>query len=91
MLLSYKEGGKILTSMGHWIELMRINTTEEKFFAAAENLYGKSYAEKVKSDYSSLAAPSSKAQYLLSASVSFIQNQSPGTNNALLNSKNGSG
>lgn len=28
VLLSYKTGGKILTSMGHWIQLMKITTTE---------------------------------------------------------------
>ena len=27
VLLSYKSGGKILTSMGHWVELMRIDTS----------------------------------------------------------------
>lgn len=27
VLLTYKSGGHILTSMGHWIELMKIDTS----------------------------------------------------------------
>jgi hypothetical protein len=32
VLLSYANGGQILTSMGHWIELMKIDTSFEKVF-----------------------------------------------------------
>ena len=28
-MLVYPSGGKILTSMGHWIELMKLDTTKE--------------------------------------------------------------
>lgn len=31
-LLTYKSGGHILTSMGHWVELMKIDTSEHKLF-----------------------------------------------------------
>ena len=41
VLLSYKSGGKILTSMGHWVELMRIDTSQKKLFDLAEFQYGK--------------------------------------------------
>lgn len=27
VILTYPKGGKILTSMGHWIELMKLDTT----------------------------------------------------------------
>lgn len=36
VLLRYKSGGMILTSMGHWIELMNIDPSEKKFFEVAE-------------------------------------------------------
>lgn len=87
VLLSYKEGGKILTSMGHWIELMKIDTTEENLFATAETIYGAAYASQVRSEYSSLNAQD-KVGYLSTASINYIQNQSPGSNNALIGSKN---
>lgn len=32
VLLKYKSGGHLLTSMGHWIELMKIDTSEKKLF-----------------------------------------------------------
>lgn len=32
VLLTYPSGGMILTSMGHWIELMKIDTSEKKLF-----------------------------------------------------------
>ena len=36
VLLKYKKGGFLLTSMGHWIELMKIDTTEKALFDVAE-------------------------------------------------------
>lgn len=35
VLLRFKEGGTLLTSMGHWIELMKIDTSEKKLFEVA--------------------------------------------------------
>lgn len=36
VLLRYPLGGMILTSMGHWVELMKIDTSEKKLFEVAE-------------------------------------------------------
>ena len=41
VLLKYKTGACLLTSMGHWIELMKIDTTEKTLFDVAEREYGK--------------------------------------------------
>lgn len=35
----------ILTSMGHWIELMKIDTSEKKIFEVAAREYGEVYAQ----------------------------------------------
>jgi hypothetical protein len=43
-LIKYPSGGIILTSMGHWVELMKIDTTEKKLFEVAEKQFGKAYA-----------------------------------------------
>lgn len=40
VLLRYPSGGVILTSMGHWIELMKIDTSEKKLFEVAEQEFG---------------------------------------------------
>lgn len=44
ILLTYNSGGHLLTSMGHWIELMKIDTSEHKLFEIAEKQYGAQYA-----------------------------------------------
>ena len=31
-LLTYPSGGMILTSMGHWVELMKIDTSKKRLF-----------------------------------------------------------
>lgn len=36
VLLTYTSGGMILTSMGHWVELMKIDTSPQKIFEVAE-------------------------------------------------------
>lgn len=35
VLLTYKSGGCLLVSMGHWIELMKIDTSEKVLFEVA--------------------------------------------------------
>ena len=39
-MLRYKSGGILITSMSHWIELMKIDTSEQKLFEVAEREYG---------------------------------------------------
>lgn len=36
VLLTYPSGGTLLTSMGHWIELMKVDTSEKVLFDLAE-------------------------------------------------------
>ena len=43
--MTYPSGGMILTSMGHWVELMKIDTSADKIFEVAEMEFG---AEKAK-------------------------------------------
>jgi len=35
ILLTYPNGGKLLTSMGHWVELVKVDTSEQKLFEMA--------------------------------------------------------
>lgn len=59
-VLSYPNGGKIITSMGHWIELMKIDTTEQQLFDATEELYGKEESKKIKREYGGLKSKQEK-------------------------------
>ena len=47
-LLKYKTGGMLITSMSHWIELMKIDTSEEKLFEIAEREYGEKESIKMR-------------------------------------------
>merc|ERR1719291_690644 len=38
--LTYASGGQLVTSMGHWIELGRINTSEEELVQVAGRNFG---------------------------------------------------
>lgn len=51
MLLKYPTGGMILTSMGHWIELMKIDTSEKKLFEVAQKEYGAAEVNRMKAEY----------------------------------------
>jgi hypothetical protein len=79
VLLTYKSGGRILTSMGHWIELMKVDTSEKKLFEVAEREYGAAYAANMRNEYASMDAQSQQA-YIRSNAVTFIQNQAPCSN-----------
>lgn len=35
VLLTYKSGGHLLVSMGHWVELMKVDTSEKVLFEVA--------------------------------------------------------
>lgn len=49
--LTYAEGGQLVTSMGHWIELTRINTTVESVMRCARHNFGAMEAEQIQSEY----------------------------------------
>ena len=46
--LKYPNGGVLLVSMGHWVELMKIDTSENKLFEVAEREFGVVESEKMK-------------------------------------------
>jgi hypothetical protein len=40
--------------MGHWVELMKIDTSAKKLFEVAEKEYGEVYAKQMKDEYESM-------------------------------------
>ena len=54
VLLTYPSGGMILTSMGHWIELMKVDTSAEKVFQVAEQEFGYEKAAKMREEYGAM-------------------------------------
>lgn len=54
VLLTYKSGGHLLTSMGHWIELMKIDTSEKVLFEVAAREFGAERAGQMQMEYAGL-------------------------------------
>ena len=81
VLLTFKTGGHLLTSMTHWVELMKIDTSEKKLFEIAEREYGAQYAQQMKMEYASMNAMEQRS-YVSKNAVNFVQNQAPCKNMA---------
>ena len=86
VLLRFKNGGNLLTSMGHWVELMKIDTSDKKLFEVAEREYGAQYAQNMKEEYASIDS-NKKKQWVSKNAVNFVQNQAPCSNMAQKSTK----
>lgn len=86
VLLTYPNGGHILTSMGHWIELMKVDTSAKKLFEVAQQKYGDTYAQNLQNTYNNLG-DAQKGAFVTMSAMNFIQNQSPGQNAAYIKDK----
>lgn len=80
VLLSYKGGGMLLTSMGHWVELMKIDTSEKKVFEAVEREYGAKEALRMQEEYAQVSSVDDQREWVRSNAVKFVQEQAPCTN-----------
>ena len=79
VLLTYPSGGMILSSMGHWVELMKIDTSADKIFQVAEMEYGVEKANKMRAEWSNLGEVEQK-EYVTKNAVEFVRNQAPCSN-----------
>lgn len=66
----------ILTSMGHWIELMKVGTSAETVFKVVEEYYGNKKAALLRSKYLKLSQRDQK-EFVTSQAIELIQNQAP--------------
>lgn len=69
----------ILTSMGHWVELMKIDTSEQKLFQVAQKEYGANQAGRMREEYMQMDSFSQK-NYIETKAREFVRNQAPCTN-----------
>jgi hypothetical protein len=79
VLLKYPSGGMILTSMGHWVELMKIDTTEKKLFEVAQNMFGSAEVSRMKAEYEQMEVSEQRA-YIETKGRDFVRNQAPCNN-----------
>jgi len=69
----------ILTSMGHWIELMKVDTSAEKVFQVAEQEFGYEEATKMRGAYAAMDESMQK-EYIETNARDFVRNQAPCSN-----------
>ena len=77
VVLSYKNGGKILTSCGHWVELVKLDVTKESLLLHAERNYGKDYAMNLEKEISSYACDEDRWEKIRSTANCEVQKRAP--------------
>lgn len=76
VILSYPSGGFLLTSMSHWVEVMKVDTSEKKLFEIAKEEYGEDTFNKIQKEYEELS-DNQKEAYRAKKAAEFIQTQAP--------------
>ena len=76
VMLEYENGGKILTSCGHWVELVKLDVTYEKVFKLVQKQYGDCCAIDWSNELSNLS-PEEQNQKLQFDSFTFVQSAAP--------------
>jgi len=76
-VLTYPCGGKLITSTGHWIELVRLDVTEEALLRVARAEYGEKYAQELQTEMESSASPEMRKDYVQKSAARMVQSSAP--------------
>ena len=77
VLLSYPSGGKLLTSAGHWVELVKLDVSEESLLRVAEQEYGEAYQADLQQGLDGCANESQKKEYIQKSCARMVQSSAP--------------
>lgn len=77
VVLKYPSGGIILTSAGHWVELVKIGVSEERLLSVAAASYGQAYAEGMQQQFASCRTTAERAATLQTVSQRMVQQSAP--------------
>jgi hypothetical protein len=75
--LTYPTGGQLVTSMGHWIELTRINTTLESVLRTAGHNFGAAEADDLMREYASLNSDVARYECVQKRAHKLVQQSVP--------------
>merc|ERR1712232_388983 len=75
--LTYKEGGQLVTSMGHWIELTQIDTSVEAVMRVAMHNFGGEEAAKWRQEYAMQATDADRAEWVQKTSHQMCRQSVP--------------
>eukprot|EP00727_Mastigamoeba_balamuthi_P001548 m51a1_g11390 hypothetical protein (421) ;mRNA; r:20767-22080 len=76
VLLTYPSGGQILTSSGHWVELARLDVSQDTVLKVAQERYGAEYADQMKRQLAAMPAEM-QMQQMQMCSAAFVQQAAP--------------
>merc|ERR1712241_515720 len=75
--LTYESGGQLITSMGHWIELTRLNTSEEAVMEVAGRHYGMQTQMQYKREVSMCTSAQERSECVQKWSKTMVQQTMP--------------
>lgn len=79
VLLRYPSGGMLLTSAGHWGELVRLDVSEERLLQTATEQYGAAYARDFESQLTSASTAAMRSERMQALSCQIVTQSSPCT------------
>ena len=74
--LEYENGGKILTSCGHWVELVKLDVSLESVISHAQKQYGEVYAQNLSAQLNSYSG-AAQTEELRKVSNRYVQSSAP--------------
>merc|ERR1711957_433028 len=75
--LTYKEGGQLVTSNGHWIELTRIDVSLESLERAAAHNFGASECSSFRAEYAVAATDEARVECVQKRARKLVQQSAP--------------
>jgi hypothetical protein len=75
--LTYPSGGQLVTSMGHWIELTRINTSLESVLRTAGHNFGAEEADDLMMEYDECNSDSARMECVQKRAHKLVQQSVP--------------
>eukprot|EP00811_Abedinium_folium_P000177 NODE_10161_length_1372_cov_8.123695.p1 GENE.NODE_10161_length_1372_cov_8.123695~~NODE_10161_length_1372_cov_8.123695.p1 ORF type:complete len:355 (-),score=81.72 NODE_10161_length_1372_cov_8.123695:213-1277(-) len=78
VLMTYPSGGLLLTSAGHWIDLTRLDVSEERLLSMASTTYGEEYSSGLRSRLESCSTGIDRDELSQCFAKRYIQGSSPG-------------
>jgi len=76
-VLTYPGGGKLLTSCGHWIELAKLDVSEEALLRVARKEYGEAYAQELQSSLEKTSDAASRKECVEKSAAKMVWSSAP--------------
>merc|ERR1712113_1070929 len=75
--LTYAEGGQLVTSMGHWIELTRIDVSLESLMRVAARNFGDTEVDSFNAEYNALDSDDARYECVQKRAYKMVQQSAP--------------